>query len=149
VLLTAFSPIDDAGTARTAIKNLKQAACADLEEYIAKFRILKDRTGITEDIAMIEYFMDGLNPKLLEKIFNIENVPVTLDGWYKAASKCDGQTSAIIRKLMASTITAAIIGKLKASTITAAAKAEKPAILHSTPAEDPDAMDIDRLTPIE
>jgi hypothetical protein len=45
-LRAAFSPIDEAGTARTKIKNLKQSSCDSLEDYIAKFRILKGKTGI-------------------------------------------------------------------------------------------------------
>ena len=101
LLTAAFSPIDDAGTARTLIKNLKQSACADLEDYIARFRILKGRTGIDYDTALIEYFMDGLNTKLLE---NMENVPTTLEGWYTAAAKYDGQwrcANAIIGRLKA------------------------------------------------
>jgi hypothetical protein len=77
-LTEAFSPVNNAGTARTQIKNLKQSSCDSVEDYIAKFRILKDRAGINEDTALIEYFMDGLNSKLLEKVFNMENVPTTL-----------------------------------------------------------------------
>ncbi|KAF8218475.1 hypothetical protein L208DRAFT_997704, partial [Tricholoma matsutake] len=60
-------------------------------EYVANFRILKDRMGITEDAAMIEYFMDGLHPELLKRVHTMETVPNTLEGWIKAASKYEGQ----------------------------------------------------------
>jgi hypothetical protein len=70
-LTAAFSPVNDAGTARTQIKNLKQSSCDSLEDYITKFCILKGRTGITNDTALIKYFMDGLNSKILEKVFNM------------------------------------------------------------------------------
>ncbi|KAF8219806.1 hypothetical protein L208DRAFT_1200025, partial [Tricholoma matsutake] len=36
-------------------------------------------------------FMDGLNPKLLERVFNMETIPTTLEGMINAASKYDGQ----------------------------------------------------------
>jgi hypothetical protein len=134
-LTTAFSPVDDAGTARTQMKNLKQSSCDSLEDYVSKFRILKDRTGITEDTALVEYFMDGLNTKILEKVFNMENVPTTLENWFKAAAKYDGQW----RRAKA------IIGKVK-ETIP---KHEKPITPHFVPTRDPNAMDIDRLTATE
>ncbi|KAF8234792.1 hypothetical protein L208DRAFT_1260062 [Tricholoma matsutake] len=40
---------------------------------------------------MIEYFMDGLHPKLLKRVHTMEMVPNTLEGWIKAASKYKGQ----------------------------------------------------------
>jgi hypothetical protein len=85
----AFSPVDDAGDARHGLKTLKQTG--DVEDYISQFRILKGRAGINEDVSLIEYFVDGLNPKLVEKIYNMETVPVTLENMMKAAAKYDGQ----------------------------------------------------------
>jgi Retrotransposon gag protein len=86
----AFSPIDDAGTARTELKELRQGQ-GDLEDYITQFNILKGRCGITNDTALIKYFMDGLHPELLKKVFGKDNVPDTLNRWIEAASKFDGQ----------------------------------------------------------
>jgi hypothetical protein len=130
-LTAAFSPVDDAGTACTQIKNLKQSSCDSLEDYMAKFCILKGRTGITDDVALIEYFMDGLNSKILEKVFNMENVPNSLDGWFTAVAKYDGQW----RRAKA------IVGKIKETT----PKYDKPATPHFVSAKDPNAMDIDPL----
>jgi Retrotransposon gag protein len=84
----AFSPIDDAGSAQTEMKTLKQGD--DLEDYINQFLILKTRLGLTKDTALIEYFMDSLKPALLDKIFTMENVPTTLDGMVKAVAKYEG-----------------------------------------------------------
>jgi Retrotransposon gag protein len=72
------------------LKELRQGQ-GDLEDYIAQFKILKGRCGITNDTALIEYFMDGLHPELLKKGFRKDNVPDTLDRWIEAASKFDGQ----------------------------------------------------------
>ena len=70
------------------MKTLKQEE--DLEDYITKFLILKSRAGINDDTILIELFMDRLEPALLEKVFTMENIPITLDGMIKAASKFDG-----------------------------------------------------------
>jgi hypothetical protein len=134
-LTAVFSPVDNAGTAQTQIKNLKQSSCDSLEDYISKFCILKDRTRITEDPTLVEYFMDGLNSKILEKVFNMENVPTTLTAWFTAAAKYNGQW----RRAKA------IIGKAK-ETIP---KHKKPVTPHFVPTRDPNAMDIDRLMATE
>jgi hypothetical protein len=78
--------------------------------------------------------MDGLNIKLLDRVFNMENVPTTLEGWYTAAAKYDGQW----RRANA------IIGKANGS-----AKSEKASTPYSPPTLDPNVMDIDHLTPAE
>jgi Retrotransposon gag protein len=75
---------------RTELKELKQGQ-GDLKDYIAQFKILKGRCGITNNTALIEYCMDGLHPKILEKVFGKDNIPDTLDRWIDAASKFDGQ----------------------------------------------------------
>jgi Retrotransposon gag protein len=85
----AFSPIDDAGAVRMELKELRQGQ-GDLKDYIAQFQILKGRCGITDDTTLIKYFMDGLHPKLLKKVFGKDNVPDTLEGWITATSKFDG-----------------------------------------------------------
>jgi Ty3 transposon capsid-like protein len=84
----AFPPIDNAGSAWMEIKTLKQGD--NLEDYINQFFILKTRSGLTKDTALIEYFVDGLKPALLDKIFTMENIPNTLNGVIKAVAKYDG-----------------------------------------------------------
>jgi Retrotransposon gag protein len=83
-----FSPVDNARMARTEMKTLKQGD--DLEEYINQFLLLMTRSGLTEDTALIKYFMDRLKPTLLDKIFTMENVLTTLKDMIKAMSKFNG-----------------------------------------------------------
>jgi Retrotransposon gag protein len=123
----AFSPIDDAGMVRTELKELRQGQ-GDLEDYITQFKILKGRCGITNDTALIEYFMYGLHPKLLKKVFGKDNVPDTLDRWIDAASKFDGQW----RRAKA------ITGKAKTERKTTPAPAPK--------AKETNTLDINRLS---
>ena len=64
----AFSPINSEGTARLKLKYLKQGEKQPVDEYISQFRILVSKCGITDNKALVNYFMDGLTRKLLEKI---------------------------------------------------------------------------------
>jgi Retrotransposon gag protein len=131
----AFEPIDDQGAARTQMKNLKQGT-SGVQDYISQFHILKGRSGLTDDASLIEYFMDGLHPKLLEKVYGMETVPTTLENWMKAAAKWEGQhrhAQAIIKGLRASLTHVAPTSN---STTT-------------TPTKDPNTMDINRLSAAE
>ena len=47
--------------------------------------------SITDNKALIDYFMDGLTRKLLEKIHLMQNMPTTIDEWYKSAAQLYGQ----------------------------------------------------------
>jgi hypothetical protein len=86
---TVFTPIDDEGVAKTELCTLRQGD-KRIEEYIAQFTIIATCTGLTEDSALIEYFIDGLHPKLMEHVYTMEKPPTTLEGWMRAASLFDG-----------------------------------------------------------
>jgi hypothetical protein len=60
-----------------------------IEEYITQFTIISACTGLTKDSALIEYFIDGLHPKLMERVYTMEKPPTTLEGWMRAASLFD------------------------------------------------------------
>jgi hypothetical protein len=84
----SFAPIDDAGAARTEMKALRHGK--DLGKYIAEFIMLKNRAGISDATVLIDYFISGLNPKLVDKIYSMTIVPETLDGVIKAATTFEG-----------------------------------------------------------
>jgi Retrotransposon gag protein len=135
-ILETFEPIDDKGTARTQMKNLKQGS-SGVQDYISQFRILQERSGLTDNESLIEYFMDGIHPELLKKVYGMEIVPDTLEGWMKAVSKWEGQhkrAQAIIKNFRA--------------TSSPAASTSNPTFI-PTPVRDPNAMDIDRLSAAE
>ena len=132
-LKEAFAPSDIAGNARASLRNLKQTGTAD--EYVSQFRILAGRSGITDSVPLIEYFMEGLKPSILDKIYALEKIPSTIDGWYTHATRVDNQWH-------------------RAQEIKARSKGTTPLKVkktnHFTPrytnTPDPNAMDIDRLT---
>jgi hypothetical protein len=86
---TVFTPINDEGVAKTELCTLQQGNMR-IEEYIAQFTIISAHTGLTEDSALIKYFVDGLHLKLMERVYTMEKPPTTLEGWMRAASLFDG-----------------------------------------------------------
>lgn len=88
-LKEAFSAADAPGDARAKLKTLRQTGTAD--EYISQFKTLIAASEITGDTARIDYFIDGLMPKLVERIYGMENVPTTINNWYSFASRFDNQ----------------------------------------------------------
>jgi hypothetical protein len=73
--------------------------------------------------------MDGLNMKLLEKVYMMEKMPATITAWYEAAAKFNGQYRRV----------RAIIGKLKhdPDPVKAAPTPQVTYVIH-----DPNAMDV-------
>ena len=85
----AFSPSDVAGNAQAGLQNLKQTGSAD--EYVSQFWILAGQSGIISSIVLIKYFMEGLKPSILDKIYALEKIPTDITGWYTQASWIDNQ----------------------------------------------------------
>jgi hypothetical protein len=128
---TAFTPINDKGVAKTELRTLQQGD-KRIEEYIAQFTIIAARTGLTEDSALIEYFIDGLHPKLMEQVYTMEKPPSTLEGWMRAASLFDGNwrhARAIANQNKS--------GSLKLTPV--------PDYVPSAPTRDPNVMDVDTI----
>jgi hypothetical protein len=85
---TAFTPINNKGVAKIELRTLRQGD-KRIREYIAQFTIIAAHTGLTEDSTLIEYFINGLYPKLMEHIYTMEKPPSTLEGWMRATSLFD------------------------------------------------------------
>ena len=84
-----FLSSDIAGDAKGELMQLKQRGTAD--EYVAQFKILASRSGITDYEALVELFQRGLQRDLLKSIYNKDTLPTTMDDWYKAAQAMDHQ----------------------------------------------------------
>ena len=85
----AFSFSDVAGNTWAGLRNLKQTESAD--KYVSQFWILAGQSGIISSIALIEYFMEGLKPSILDKIYALEKIPTNITGWYTQASQINNQ----------------------------------------------------------
>ena len=86
-----FSPVDDARAARLEMKHLKQKKGA-LEDYVTKFQLLAVRSGIKEDVLLIEYFIDGLHLDIIRAIYAKDTIPEKIDDMIDAASKAQTAT---------------------------------------------------------
>jgi hypothetical protein len=127
-----FTPIDNEGVAKTKLQTLHQGD-KRIEEYIMQFTIITACTGLTEDSALIEYFIDGLHPKLMEHVYTMEKPPSTLEGWVRAVSLFDGnwRQARVIANRNKS-------GSVKLTPV-------PDYVPQNAPTRDPNAMDIDTI----
>jgi hypothetical protein len=133
LLKEAFLVADGEGDARAKLRQLRQGT-GPIADYISQFRIYAGRSKITEDKSLIEYFMEGLHPRLLEKIYSVETIPKTLAKWFELATRFDAHYHRVKE----------IKGRSKGSTFIPSPRTFTPR--YATQHRDPNAMDIDRLT---
>ena len=72
-------------TANNQLISLRQGK-RTVEGYLAEFRLLTSLAGMTADttsdnIHLINYFQQGLNPAITKKIALSDNVPTTIAEW--------------------------------------------------------------------
>ena len=77
---SSFAYGDAKAIALNELQTLRQTG--SIEEYIGKFRILAADSGIKEHIALIGYFRVGIKRALMQQIYAVEFVPITIEGWY-------------------------------------------------------------------
>ena len=80
-LTKAFTPINEGGYTRAALKNLHQKK-GKLAKYIADFKNLVGQSGIDSELALAEYFMEGIQPEILKDVFWAGAVPTKMEDWY-------------------------------------------------------------------
>jgi hypothetical protein len=88
---------------------------------------------MTDDAALTEYFMEGINTGILQKIFAQERLPATITEWYERTSKCDSHYRRVQE----------ILGRRHGTTIQAQTtnNMKKPFIPRFTPKEqDPNTL---------
>jgi hypothetical protein len=88
-VMSIFGDPDPATTARHKMDLLKQGSNS-ADQYISSFREIKDDTGYN-DSALVEMFERGLNSALVDKVYNLPEMPTTLQGWFQWSSKLDRQ----------------------------------------------------------
>ena len=126
-----FKPINQTIEANNRLITLKQGK-RTVEEYVAEFHLLVSMAQITsitnsDNIHLINYFRQGLNPAIAKKIGLSENVPNTIAEWVDRAVQYDTQYR----------LTMAMHGR----TIINYKKSTR-----SNDTKDPNAMDVDAMT---
>lgn len=84
-----FGDHDPAGTARDKMELLVQGQ-KTAEEYVNKFKEIMGETEYN-DAALMGYFEKGLNATLVDRIYDMENMPTTLAKWMSKAIQFDRQ----------------------------------------------------------
>ena len=86
-LRNSFHPYDKEGDALDKIIRMRQGT-ASIEDHVAKFKVLLADSGVADDSpAALDYFQKSIRVPLLKKILDRDNIPETLEGWYKKALK--------------------------------------------------------------
>src|SRR6202522_2068569 len=135
-LKKAFEASDSEGDARAKLRQLKQGKDS-VDDYVAQFRILAGKARMTNDAAFMEYFMEGINTGILQKIFAQEILPATITEWYKQTSRCDSQ----YRRVQD------ILGRRHGTSGNAqTTNYPKKSFTHRYTQRDPNTMDVDRLS---
>src|SRR6202522_3514137 len=137
-LKRAFEAPDSEGDARAKLRQLNQGKDS-VDDYVAQFRILAGKARMTDNAALTEYFMEGINTGILQKIFAQEKLPATITEWYERTSRCDShyrRAQEILGRRRGTSGNAQTTNDMK-----------KPFIPRFTPKEqDPNAMDVDELS---
>ena len=82
--VAAFSPVSNEAAARAEMKTLYQDK--DIDDYIAQFRAITGWSGITQEAALIEFFLNRLDVSIVQQIFLKDTISTTLEGMYIAAA---------------------------------------------------------------
>ena len=135
-LKKAFSAADTEGKAQAQLWQLRQGKDS-ADKYITQFRILAGHAKLTNDKTLVEYFIEGINTGILQKIFAQNPLPAMINDWYNSAMKFDSQH----RRFQE------ILGWWQ-GTMGFQAQTKKMNTLRFSRSyqNDPNAMDIDRLT---
>src|SRR5271155_3796010 len=137
-LKKAFEASDSEGDARAKLRQLNQGKDS-VDDYVAQFRILAGKARITDNAALTEYFMEGVNTGILRKIFAQEKLAATITEWYERTSRCDSHYRRVQE----------ILGRRRGTSGNAQTTNDmkKPFIPRFTTKEqDPNEMDVDRLS---
>lgn len=128
-LKTSFQDVDMAASARVLLRNLHQGK-KTAEEYILEFKNVISRCGINEFNVIADFFYQGLNKPLREKIFALATMPADANALYAQTARLEQQWR---------------LGQAYDRN-----PAKKPTFFpkrYSNHKEkDPDAMDVDRMT---
>jgi hypothetical protein len=109
-----------------------------VDDYVAQFCILAGKAKMTDDKALTEYFMEGINVAILQKIFAQDKLPTNITEWYEQALKHDSHYRRVQE----------ILGQRRGTSSQAQTMnyMKKPFAPQYTQKKDPNAMDVDRLS---
>ena len=82
-----FEPFDRPGDTLEEMKWLRMANNSNIDEHVAKFKMLVTRSGLSDSTAIMDFFRETLPTPLQKQVMTCENPPTTLKEWYEKATK--------------------------------------------------------------
>ncbi|OJT03560.1 hypothetical protein TRAPUB_5780, partial [Trametes pubescens] len=86
----SFKDVDEAASARVALRNLAQGK-KSVEEYIIDFKNIIIRCGINQFDVIADFFYQGLNKPLHDKMFALASMPENAAALYQTAARLEQQ----------------------------------------------------------
>ena len=83
-----FKEVDEKGTALQKLERIRQGS-KTVEEHNNEFKLLTQRSGLTDDSALTNMYRRSIAPKIVEKIIGHDPLPNTLQGWMNKAVALD------------------------------------------------------------
>ena len=83
----SFELFDGAGDALEEMKCLRMANNSNIDEHVAKFKMLVTRSGLSDLTAVMDFFREMLPTPLQKQVMTCKNSPTTLKDWYEKATK--------------------------------------------------------------
>jgi hypothetical protein len=135
-LRDSFREVDEEGSSLVRLERIKQGG-KPVEEHNTEFKLLVGRSGVTDQMTLMNLYKRSISPKLLEKIIAHDPMPNTLQGLMNKAVALDKQW----RMMMGILDKPAYKGKYTG-------KGNKKSYGFRQPTyRDPFAMDVDALSP--
>ena len=83
----SFKSFDGPGDALGEMKNLWMASNGNIDEHVAKFKMLVMWSGLATSVAVMDLFRETLPTPLQKQVMTCKNPPMTLEQWYEKATK--------------------------------------------------------------
>ena len=134
----AFGDSDRAQRARTELATLKMKSGDTVEEYTTSFEALAIHSNLDE-VALIEHYRRGLNPRIVEKIYSNSDgdLPPDIEAWKRKARRLDNLYHEL--KSLQSTQSPSVSSRPRQSIPKTTGGVAMPA----TPSTGPGPMDVD------
>ena len=91
VIKKSFEPFDGLGDALKEMKNLLMASNGNIDEHVAKFKMLVTQSGLAASVAVMDHFREMLPTLLQKQVMTCETPLTTLEQWYEKATKFHSQ----------------------------------------------------------
>ena len=87
VVKKSFEPFDEPGDALEEMKTLRMASNGNINEHVAKFRMLVTKSGLMALAAVMDLYWETLPTPLQKQVMTCKNPPTTLNQWYEKSTK--------------------------------------------------------------